>query len=64
MMFNKADPNPDAPLDFGLVENFARRKIVGGAHVVVGMLGGDPENPDIKAFPKFDLSVSRAKPLK
>jgi hypothetical protein len=56
MMFNKADPNPAAPLDFGLVENFARRKIE-RRHVVVGMLGGDPENPDIKAFP-VDLALA------
>ncbi len=58
IMFSKPDPNPDAPLDFGLVENFARRKIVASAHVVVGM-GGDPERPNIKDFPKVDLSLNR-----
>jgi hypothetical protein len=58
MMFSKPDPNPDAPLDFGLVENFSRRKIVGSADIVVGM-GGDPDDPNIADFPKFDLSVSR-----
>jgi hypothetical protein len=57
-MFSKPDPDPSAPLDFGLVENFARRKIVGSAHVVVGM-GGDPEKPNIEDFPKVDLSLNR-----
>jgi hypothetical protein len=55
-MFIKPDPDPHTPLDFGYVDNFARRKIVGSAHMVVGM-GGDPNNPDIKDFPKVDLSV-------
>jgi hypothetical protein len=55
-MFSKPDPDPNTPLDFGYVDNFARRKIVGGAHMVIGM-GGDPNNPDIKDVPKVDLSV-------
>lgn len=56
LMFNKPDPDPSAPLDFGYVDNFARRKIVGSAHMVFGR-GGDPNNPDIKDFPKVDFSV-------
>jgi hypothetical protein len=59
MMFGKPDPVPDAPLDFGLVENFARRKIIGSAHVVVGM-GGNPENPSINDFPRVDFTVDRS----
>jgi hypothetical protein len=57
-MFSQPDLDPSAPLDFGLVENFSRRRIVGSAHVVVGM-GGDPEKPNIKDFPKVDLSLNR-----
>jgi hypothetical protein len=57
--FTKPDPTPDAPLDFGYVENFARRRVVAGAHITTEM-PGDPCNPRIIDFPKIDVSIIEA----
>jgi hypothetical protein len=57
-MFNKADPSPEQSMTFGYVDNVVRRKIVGSAHVVVGM-PGDPNNPRISDFPKINFEVTK-----
>lgn len=61
LLFDKPDPrgeDPEAEFTLGYVENICRRRIVGGMHVQVGMLPGDPQNPQIAEFPNVDVSVT------
>lgn len=57
--FTKPDPQPDTPLDFGYVDNVARRTMVAGAHMTTEM-PGDPHHPRIIDFPKVDISITDA----
>lgn len=57
-MFDSPDPRPEDTLTFGAVENIARRTIVVTADVTI-RLPGDPDNPQIGAFPKTGLKIER-----
>lgn len=54
--FTEPDPKPDEPLNFGFVDNVARRKLVAGA-LITTTLPGDPHDPQIIDFPKIDVTI-------
>jgi hypothetical protein len=55
MMFKPSEG--EETLNFGYVDNIVRRTIVGTAHVVTQMLGGNPNDPHIKDFPNINFTA-------
>jgi hypothetical protein len=56
LMFSNPDPDGPQPLTIGVVPTVVRRRIVGSAYIQTAMRG-NPEEPDIRDFPKIDFQI-------
>jgi hypothetical protein len=57
-MFDKPDPRPDTPLNFGDPESVVRRTLVAGAKFVT-RLKGDPNDPQLRDIPEIKFEAKQ-----